>query len=274
MQDNSNSLEILIATMNQNSLLLLDKMFSNNWKNLKILIVNQTTPENLLNSDFENVRVINSFEKGLSKSRNLAIKNAVGDILLITDDDVIFKNDFEELIQKAYFENPNAAMIAFSTTNENGKLYKKYPKTVKANLNYFDLYNIMSIEITLKKANFTNQRQEFDENFGLGSSFPIGEEGIFLSDLKKKKNQLIVVPEVIGSHSSLSTINKIKSDNYYYNLGAIYTRNHKNRWWIWVLIKIAFDLKQNKIKIIQVITYLKCSIIGRKMYNNLIINRD
>ena len=82
--------------MNRDNLDFLIPMFpSANFADFTILIVNQTTEKKLMNSDFPNLKVINSFEKGLSKSRNLALKNATKKILLIADDDVIYLPDFE-----------------------------------------------------------------------------------------------------------------------------------------------------------------------------------
>ena len=92
-------LEILVSTMNRNTLDFLIPMFPFcHFSEFSILIVNQTQENNLLHSDFLSVRVINSFEKGLSKSRNLALKNAKGKIVLLTDDDVVFETDFQAKI--------------------------------------------------------------------------------------------------------------------------------------------------------------------------------
>ena len=92
LQHNSyNSLEVLIATQNRTSLDFLLKMFpDHNFKDFKILIVNQTIKGQDLTSNSDAIRVINSYEKGLSKSRNLALQNASCNIALISDDDVIY----------------------------------------------------------------------------------------------------------------------------------------------------------------------------------------
>ena len=63
--------------MNRNNFDFLKAMFVNiPIENYHILIINQTTGNNKLESDFENVRVINTTELGLSKSRNMALKQA------------------------------------------------------------------------------------------------------------------------------------------------------------------------------------------------------
>ena len=80
------SLEILLSTMQRTSLSFLSEMFpENNFLDYNILIVNQTSRDKILTSNYTNIRVINSFKKGLPQSRNLAIENAEKEICLIAD---------------------------------------------------------------------------------------------------------------------------------------------------------------------------------------------
>ena len=107
-------LEVLIATMNRTSLSFIEKMFPHNkLENLSLLIINQTKLGHECVSNFENIRVINTYETGLSKSRNLAIKNAIGDICLIADDDVEYVKDFDEIVKEAYHHFKHASIILF-----------------------------------------------------------------------------------------------------------------------------------------------------------------
>ncbi|RKR08681.1 glycosyl transferase family 2 [Flavobacterium sp. 81] len=201
--------EILISTMNKNSLDFLIPMFPfSHFSHFSILIVNQTNNDQLLVSDYPNVRVFNSFETGLSKSRNLALKNATGKILLIADDDVVYQEDFLSKIITSHNDYKNAAAITFSAIQKDDSFLKKYPLVPKTKLNSFDIFNTSSIEITLKKDKIEHLEIEFDENFGLRSAFEMGEEVIFLFDLKNKKEQLVFIPEVIVSHDSKTTSKK------------------------------------------------------------------
>lgn len=124
--------EILISTMNQNSLDFLVPMFPFlHFSNLQILIVNQTQTGKELLSIYPNVRIINSFEKGLTKSRNLALENAAGKILIIADDDVVYQQGFVAKIINAYNQFPHAATINFCAVKKDGSLMKNYPKHSK-----------------------------------------------------------------------------------------------------------------------------------------------
>ena len=96
-------IEILIATMNQTNFDFLETMFLfSDFNKFNILIVNQTTENKVLYSDNERIKVLNVFEKGLSKSRNLALENATKKLLIFTDDDVVFQQKFDKKIIKTF----------------------------------------------------------------------------------------------------------------------------------------------------------------------------
>lgn len=260
-------LEIVMATMNRDSLDFLIPIFPFcHFSDFSILIINQTLEDRLLVSDFPSIRVINSFEKGLSKSRNLGLQNAKGKIILIADDDEIFKEDFESSILGAHNNYPEAASICFAIEDSNGFLFKKYPSQTKLQLNNLDIFNILSIEISLKKTVLNQLNSKFDTNFGLGSPFMMGEEAIFLSDWKKQKQNIIIVPKVITRHPSISTDDKLNLEQRYYVQGAFFTRVSNYSYFKGVFMKLFFDIKQNKIKINQVFAALKNTNKGKEAF--------
>lgn len=260
-------IEILISTINRSSLDFLVPMFPfAHFSNFQILIVNQTQNEKILNSDYPNVRVINSLEKGLSKSRNLALKNAVGKILVIADDDIIYEENFTAKIVNAYSKFQNAAAIKFCIEKSKRNSMKEYPSILKKNLGMFDILQTSSIEMTLNKRIIDEMNIQFDENFGLGSGFEIGEEAVFLSDLKKKNQQIVFIPEIIVKHNELTSSDKKDFIEKYYNQGALFTRIFKNKYWFWLLIKIVFDLKQKKIKLSNISAVFKSAISGHHKF--------
>lgn len=262
--------EILISTMNQDSLDFLVPMFPFlHFSNFQILIINQTQIGKKLESEYVNIRVVNSFEKGLSKSRNLALENAVGKILLITDDDVIYQEGFSTKIINAYNQFPDAAAINFCAVKSDGSLMKEYSKHSKQNLNAFNIFNASSIEMTLNKAILDKTKTHFDENFGLGTMFEMGEEAIFLFDLKSKKQQLVFEPKVIVKHPELTSSAKKSIEEKYYIQGALYTRIFKSNYIYWIFVKLFFDLKQRKIRFGEFKSALKSSKKGHQKFEKL-----
>lgn len=262
--------EILIATMNQNSLDFLAPMFPFlHFSNFFLLIVNQTDQEKVLTSAYSNVRVINSSERGLSKSRNLALENAIGKILVIADDDVVYQEGFITKIINAYNKFPEAAAINFCAINSNGSLMKNYPLNSKEDLNVFDVFNTSSIEMTLNKAILDMDKIRFDENFGLGATFEMGEEAVFLFDLKRKNKKLVFEPEVIIKHEELTSSSKKRIIEIYYVQGALFTRIFKSNFIFWIMIKLYFDLKQNKLRLNTIKKVLKSANLGHIKFKNL-----
>lgn len=263
-------IEILIATMHQDSLDFLLPMFPFlHFSNFKILIVNQTQKGIILKSEYSNIRVINSFEKGLSKSRNLALENAVGKILLIADDDIVYQEEFITKIIKAYNKFPNAAAIKFCAVKSNGDLIKKCPETSKKNLDVFDILNTSSIEMTLNRTILDKTGIRFDENFGLGGIFEMGEEAIFLFDLKNKNHPLAFEPKVIVKHQERTSSDKKSIREKYFIQGALFTKIFKNHYIYWIFVKLFFDLKQNKLQFRELKQALKSAKEGHGKFETI-----
>ena len=263
-------LEILVSTMNRNSLDFLIPMFPFcHFSDFSILIINQTSENKLLVSDFPSVRVINSFEKGLSKSRNLALKNAIGKIVLIADDDVVYKKDFDSAIAQAHNQFNDKAAISFCIEKPNGLLFKKYLPSAKTNLRLIELFNVLSVEISINKPIFDGLGVTFDENFGLGSIFEMGEEAIFLSDIKEQNQQIAFVQSVIAIHSEISSTDKFDFAQRYYIQGAFLSRVLKGDYFIGLATKLFFDLKHKKLKVNQISNALKNANRGKMDYCKL-----
>ena len=261
--------EVVIATMNRNSLDFLIPMFPFcHFSEFSILIVNQTKGHNLLTSDFPSVRVVNSFDRGISKSRNLGLERARGKIILISDDDEIFKKDFDLTLIKAYNDFPNAAVICFRIEKPDGTLFKKYCKKTKVRPSQLDLFSVFSPEICINKGLVEASNTLFDTNFGLGSTFTMGEEAVFLTDLKQKKLQIVLVPEVIAVNPIITTTDKLDFEQKYYVQGAFFSRVLKTSYFKGLFLKLFFDIKQNKLKIRQIPAALRNANQGKNDFYN------
>ncbi len=262
-------LEILVSTVNRNSLDFLQEMFQNNSiSDYQILIINQTSEDNLLHSDEPNISVINSFEIGLSKSRNLAMENAIGDICLLADDDVIYLKDFEKTILESYRGHNNADVITFKTLTTENKPYSKYPNQIEK-LGAFSKY-ILSIEISFRRLSIVNNNIHFNENFGLGATFEDSENYVFFKDLFANKNlNLLFVPEYIVMHKPFSSSNDIASDRMVFARSALNYRLYGNAAYAYVAKLIFFLVRKKMISIDKIKHKFKVAHSGIKAYKNL-----
>lgn len=240
-------LEILVSTVNRTSLEFLHAMFQHNQlDDFHILVVNQTTPNHTLHSSNPKIRVINSYDKGLSKSRNLAIENAVGDICLLADDDVVYIAGFEKCIINGYGTLPAASIICFKTLTTENLPYSQYPKKI-GHLSGFKY--VLSIEISFKRLPLVNNKIRFNEHFGLGAIFQDSENYIFLKELNtQNKLKAFFVPEFIVIHEPLSSSDDISSDRFIFARSALNFKFFGYFAYVYILKLIFFLLRKNLIK--------------------------
>jgi glycosyltransferase involved in cell wall biosynthesis len=264
-----NDLEILIATKNRNNLDFLAPMFPfKHFSKFNILIINQSK-ENKLMSDFETVRVINIDEKGLSKSRNLALKNASKKICLIADDDAVYYSNFENGIITAFNQNPDASIITFNhqrqgidkPQNSSQKIFSHTLKTI---------WNVSSIEIAFQLKDIKENKTHFDENFGLGSYFETAEEYLFLRDAIKLSLNALFYPFVIVSHPLISSGENQGSDKILFARAALFYKTRSNLVYIWLLKYVFFLVRNRYINWNECMRKYKMGLSGIRKYKELV----
>jgi glycosyltransferase involved in cell wall biosynthesis len=240
-------LEILIATKNRDNLDFLALMFPfAAFSNFNILIINQTNSTQLI-SDFETIKVINVDEKGLSKSRNLAIKNASKNICLIADDDVVYFANFDTEVIKAFNQNPQASIISFNHQRIGVEKPNNLSKTVYAHSKK-TIENVCSIEIAFQLKDVAANNLIFDENFGLGSYFETAEEYLFLKDAIRLNLDVLFYPSVIVSHPLLTSGDKLGNDTILFARGALFYKTRANLAYIWLLKYVFFLIRYKYIR--------------------------
>lgn len=215
----------MVSTMNRSNLEFLNSMFPfANFSLYNLIIVNQTSETKLLISDFPNVKVINSFEKGLSKSRNLGLKNATAKIILIADDDVVFIPNFDEIIISSYNKNSIASIICFQTLTTENRPFSSYNKE-SFEMNNVTIKPVLSIEISFKTENILAKGCLFNENFGLGAQFQDAESLFFLRKAIHKKSKVYFEPKTIVIHEKFSSSDDVSSDRLIYaKMASFYKR--------------------------------------------------
>jgi glycosyltransferase involved in cell wall biosynthesis len=208
MKTNNFTLGILITTCNENIKRVKKDLVPNLIKNKnidEIIISHQifdkiTKPEKNLTKG--KVKYFYMFEKGLSKNRNNCLKNSKSDICHICDDDLIYLKDFSKIIKTEYLKNKNLDLITFQATKENNK---NHFDVKQGKHNSLSILKIWSWGITFKRKSILNKNIKFDETFGLGSKWCVGEENIFLKDCLDKKLKMIHCDNSIVFHKDESS---------------------------------------------------------------------
>lgn len=197
------NLEVLISCMNQQD----EKIAEQTGIQTDTLIINQCPQPEILNemkSDQKmtgvrnqthvNIRMLDTNTRGLSKSRNLAIRHAVGDVCLLCDDDEQLDSSYEDTILKAYEALPDADIICFRISNQPSRLKQETQRLTK-----WTAMRIASWQITFRRESILKSGIRFDEDMGAGTGNGGGEEVKFLRDCIKAGLKAYYVPKSIGT---------------------------------------------------------------------------
>lgn len=265
----ANDFEILISTMNRTSLSFLQKMFANEiFHNYNILIVNQTEPNKELVSAYQNIRVINSFDKGLSKSRNIAIENARFGLCLFADDDVEYKSGFVDIIIRTFKEIKNADIITFQMEDEKGRLFKLYPSITRHDKK--SLYTVNSVVIAFRREKIINSKLCFNTNFGLGAVFPTADEYIFLRDALKSGLRIYFGKEVILRHNYNSSGRVLGSDEIIFARSALIYKYSGVLTYLKLIKYLHYAFVKKEVKVTELLSKYFVGLKGIKKYKELV----
>lgn len=177
---------------------------------------------------------INSKERGLSRSRNMAIQNSNADVCLIADNDEIFDDDVEEKILKAYKELPQADIIVFNLHNKPTKLKNKIYK-----LKRLECLRVCSLQITFRRNGIIDNNLKFDIKLGAGTGNGAGEENKFLLDAYDKHLKIYHYPVNIATMTeNESTWFNGYDEEYFYKHGM--TTRYILGFWLSCLYAVYF----------------------------------
>lgn len=205
------------------------------------VIIDQCGINNFSSFEMNGIKVkyIQSDEVGLSRSRNKALMHA-GDkgICLIADDDLIYVDNYEELVKDAFDKNPEYDIIAFQVEGIN-RFFKSYHGKSRK-LNYITSLKVSSVEIAFRIDKIKQKGIKFNELFGSGSIYRMGEENIFLYDCLRNGLKIKYIPVkladlFIGDSTWFDGFNY----KYFFDKGAVFTAMSR-KWSLLLIFQFAF----------------------------------
>lgn len=234
-------IEVLVSTMNQNDFSLLDRM------NIEsdALIINQCNEKGDTTFIHKNhsIKWINTETRGLSTSRNMGINAASNEICILSDDDIVFVEGYKSVVAEQFRKYPEADIITFQVEGIEGK-FKNYGKNSK-NIYFHNSMKVSSVEIAFKLDSIRKKKIQFNDLFGAGSKYLMGEENIFLIECIKKKLNIKYVPiKIADLYMGNSSWFKGYNDKYFFDRGAIFAAMSKQ---FYPLLIIQFALRKKEL---------------------------
>lgn len=208
------TLEVLLSCMHQED----DSLVHQSGITGDVVVINQCSRTDYREypTQYGLARMYSTTERGLTRSRNMAIREARGDVCLICDDDECFVPDYAQRILQAYRDIPDADIIFFKMTNRkpsfpDRKLRLRFPLTMK----------VSSWQMSFRRDAILKSGVRFDVLMGAGSGNGAEEELKFLRDCEKAGLKMFYVPVEIGSVAQThSTWFFGFTEEYFENRGA------------------------------------------------------
>ncbi len=220
-------IQVLVAAMNQSDHSLIEKM------NIKTdAIVGNQCGRNSIEAFVKNgchILYLNFAERGVGLNRNNALIRATGDICLFADDDMVYEDNYIEVIKKAFADNPEADVIVF---NVREKVPTRKIITKKTKVGYLNYLRYGTARIAIRMASVKKHGIYFNQCFGGGTEHCHGEDNLFLNACLKNGLKIIAVPEYIASltEERESSWNNGYDNKYIQDQGVLY-RVLSKRWW-------------------------------------------
>ncbi len=186
--------QVLVAAMFQESQQLVNKM------NLSTdaIIINQSDGyayEEFLHHG-NRIQFYSMKERGVGLSRNNALLRADHYISLFSDEDIVYYDQYEQIILQEFGQHPEADMIVFNfDVNEERMTYYNH-KWKRVHLYNCGRYPTFSFAIKTDKVHRKNIT--YSLLFGGGARYSNGEDSLFIRECIKKGLKVYASDKVIG----------------------------------------------------------------------------
>lgn len=237
---NNNNVCVVVSTVDNNEELL-SKMNINS----DAIVINQTNifQKREIMYKKHKIKWFDFDERGIGLSRNNGISRVDKEFCVLSDDDVIFEDNYQEKVNYWFSVLPKADVLIFNFKSKN-HMIRTNDKIV--NIHKFNYYNYGAPRIVFRTNTVRLKGIFFNLSFGGGTTFSSGEDTLFLSQLLKFKLKIYAVPDSISdlTNDRPSTWFKGYNEKYFFDKGVLLslTNPHCSR-----IIAIILLLKNRKI---------------------------
>lgn len=213
-------IEALISTVDQTDDAILERM------NIQsdAVVVNQCGEFSWreYQKDGHRIRFLDCAERGVGLSRNTALMRAAGDVCLFSDDDLIYRDGYEEKLNKVFAAFPDADVVVFNIQSVGG-IKTRYQILRPKRVRWFNFMRYGAARIAVRRDSIYRSHIFFSVLFGGGAQYSCGEDTIFLHDCLKAGMHIYAVPLTLADvDDSNSTWFRGYDDKFLADRGALH----------------------------------------------------
>ena len=208
-------LEVLLATIDQTDDAVLDAIGLHS----DVIVCNQNTEKTdykVYTKNGYQVRWYDFQERGVGLNSNNALLRSTADICLLADDDVLYEENYDQIVLDAFEMNPKADVIMFNIYSPDGQKRSEAKGNIRVRVHNCGKYGACRIA--------------FRRLFGGGCMFNAGEDIIFTKTCLDKGLHVITVPDCILRLTDQRPSTWFKGHNpaFYEDFGSGYYCNFGN----------------------------------------------
>lgn len=257
------TLEVLLATMNQQNDSVLDKMKVSSdcvvCNQIKEVFDHKSYKKNNFNVEWYDLS-----EKGVGLNRNNALMRSKADICLIADDDVEYVEGYGQLIIREFENHPEADMILFNV-QDYGYQVTKFKRIGKHNCGRFG-----GVRIAFRRMAVLKYAISFNLLFGGGAPFSAGEDNMFIRDALRKGLKVYASPITILrlNDERASTWFTGYNKKFFSDMGTSYVFHYGKFAPLCLFIQLIRHRK-TFLKTVSFISAYRIALEGIRVFNNL-----
>lgn len=195
-------IQVLVAAMHQNDLSLVKRMNIST----DAIIGNQcdycSDDEQIIEQ--HKVKYYNRPDRGVGINRNVALAHADADILTFADEDMVFRDDYAAVIQKAFDDLPDADAIVFNIESVGAQTKRRVNRRIKR-IRWYNALNYGAARISIRSVPIKRDNIMFHSCFGGGTRYNAGEDVLFVVDMLKHGLHLYTYPVCIAAVDQASS---------------------------------------------------------------------
>ena len=226
--------ELLVATMNQKDDSILERMRVQS----DAVVINQGCPFQWreFRRDAHQIRFLCCEELGIGLSRNTALTRARGDICLFADDDLVYRDGYAEILERAFGSFPDADVLVFNIRSIGARKNRDQIQR-PMRVHWFNFERYGAARIAVRRTSIFQHRISFSLLFGGGAQYSCGEDTLFLRDCLKAGLKIYAVPVTLADvDDSTSSWFRGYDEKFLRGRGALYRAMYPRLALLWCFV--------------------------------------
>jgi len=167
------------------------------------------------------IRCFHCDERGVGRSRNIGLTHCEKDIILFSDEDIVYKDNYAKMILEQFDKHPKADMLMFNVKQSEGR--ETYYNTRFGRVRWYNYGRYPAYSIAVRKESILKAGVTFSRFFGGGAKYSNGEDSLFIKECLDKKLKIYHTNLTIGSEiGRKSTWFDGYTDKFFFDRGVLY----------------------------------------------------